>query len=56
MRRNGRTIPGVALITKMGMLFVFNRETGEPMYGMEERPVPQTTARASGRRRRSRSR
>jgi len=23
---------------------VFNRETGEPMYGMEERPVPQTTA------------
>jgi quinoprotein glucose dehydrogenase len=44
VRRNGRTIPGVALITKMGLLFVFNRETGEPMYGMEERPVPQTTA------------
>jgi glucose dehydrogenase len=44
VRRGGRTIPGVALITKMGMLFVFNRETGEPMYGMEERPVPQTTA------------
>ena len=43
-RRNGRVIPGVALITKMGILFVFNRETGEPMYGMEERPVPQTTA------------
>ena len=44
VRRSGRTIPGVALITKMGILFVFNRETGEPMYGMEERPVPQTTA------------
>ena len=44
VRRNGRTIPGVAQITKMGMLFVFNRETGEPMYGWEERPVPQTTA------------
>src|SRR4029453_14936744 len=43
-RPHGRTIPGVALITKMGILFVFNRETGEPMYGMEERPVPQTTA------------
>jgi glucose dehydrogenase len=41
---NGRTIPGVSLITKMGIMFVFNRETGEPMYGMEERPVPQTTA------------
>ena len=44
VRRNGRTIPGVSLITKMGIMFVFNRETGEPMYGMEERPVPQTTA------------
>ena len=45
VRRDGRTIPGVAQITKMGLLFVFNRETGEPMYGMEERPVPQTTLR-----------
>ena len=44
VRRNGRTIPGVSLITKMGIMFVFNRETGEPMYGMEERKVPQTTA------------
>ena len=38
VRRDGRTIPGVSLITKMGIMFVFNRETGEPMYGMEERP------------------
>jgi quinoprotein glucose dehydrogenase len=45
VQRGGRTIPGVSLITKMGIMFVFNRETGEPMYGMEERPVPQTTAR-----------
>jgi len=44
VKRGGRTIPGVSLITKMGIMFVFNRETGEPMYGMEERPVPQTTA------------
>ena len=44
VRRGGQTIPGVAQITKMGLLFVFNRETGEPMYGMEERPVPQTKA------------
>ena len=43
VRRGGRIIPGVALITKMGILFVFNRDTGEPMYGMEERPVAQTT-------------
>ena len=27
--------------TKMGMLFVLNRETGEPLFPVEERPVPQ---------------
>jgi len=43
IRRNGRVIPAVAEITKMGLLFVFDRVTGEPVYGMEERPVPQTT-------------
>ena len=31
-------IPAVAEITKMGLLFVFDRVTGEPVYGMEERP------------------
>lgn len=41
--RDGRTIPGVAVLTKMTTLFIFNRETGEPLYGMEERPVPQST-------------
>jgi glucose dehydrogenase len=40
--RGGRVIPAVAQITKMGLLFVFDRVTGEPVYGMEERPVPQT--------------
>ena len=42
IHRGGRTIPAVAQITKMGLLFVFDRTTGEPVYGMEERPVPQT--------------
>src|SRR6266508_1979953 len=41
--KDGRTIPAVAQITKMGMLFTFNRVTGEPLFGMEERPVPQST-------------
>lgn len=40
--RSGRVVPAVAQITKMGILFTFNRVTGEPLYGMEERPVPQT--------------
>lgn len=42
IRRGGRVIPAVAQITKMGLLFVFDRVTGESVYGMEERPVPQT--------------
>jgi len=42
VRRDGRVIPAVAQITKMGLLFVFDRVTGEPVYGMEERSVPQT--------------
>ena len=41
--RSGKTIPAVAQITKMGLLFIFNRVTGEPIFGMEERPVPQST-------------
>ncbi len=41
--RNGRVIPAVAQITKMGILFSFDRVTGTPLYGMEERPVPQST-------------
>jgi glucose dehydrogenase len=40
--RNGRRIPAVAEITKMSTLFIFDRTTGEPIFGMEERPVPQS--------------
>ena len=40
MRRGGRTIPAVAQITKMGLLFVFDRVTGEPLFEIEDRPVP----------------
>ena len=43
IHREGRVIPAVAQITKMGLLFVFDRVTGKPVYGMEERPVPQST-------------
>ncbi len=40
MRRDGREIPAVAQATKMGMLFMFDRRTGEPLHAIEERPVP----------------
>ncbi len=39
---NGRTVPAVAQITKMGMLFILDRMTGEPVFGVEERPVPKS--------------
>lgn len=42
-RIGGKTIPAVAQVTKMGLLFAFHRVTGKPLYGMEERPVPQST-------------
>jgi quinate dehydrogenase (quinone) len=40
--RNGRRIPAVAQMTKMSTLFIFDRVSGEPLFGMEERPVPQS--------------
>ena len=40
--RNGRRIPAVAQTTKMSLLFIFDRVTGEPLFGIEERPVPQS--------------
>ena len=36
---NGKKIPAVAQWTKQGLLFFFNRLTGEPIYPVEERPV-----------------
>ncbi|MGE0583262.1 MAG: pyrroloquinoline quinone-dependent dehydrogenase [Steroidobacteraceae bacterium] len=35
-----RSIAAVVQATKTGLLFVLDRETGEPVYGIEERKVP----------------
>jgi quinoprotein glucose dehydrogenase len=35
-------VPAVIQTTKQGLVFAFNRETGEPLWPIEERPVPQT--------------
>ncbi len=40
VKRDGKTIPAVAVLTKVTLLFIFDRVTGEPLFGMEERPVP----------------
>jgi quinoprotein glucose dehydrogenase len=37
---NGRRIKAVAQVTKQGFLFTFDRVTGEPVWPIEERPVP----------------
>jgi quinoprotein glucose dehydrogenase len=38
----GRRTPGVFQITKQGYVYSFNRQTGEPIWPMEERPAPQS--------------
>ena len=40
VKQGGKTIPAVAAINKLGMLFLLDRVTGKPIYGVEERPVP----------------
>lgn len=42
--RDGTVHDVVAQVTKTGMLFVLDRETGEPFLPVEERPVPQSAA------------
>jgi quinoprotein glucose dehydrogenase len=37
-----KTIPAIAIATKSGQVFVLDRRTGQPLYPVEEMPVPQT--------------
>ncbi|MEM6705085.1 MAG: PQQ-binding-like beta-propeller repeat protein [Acidobacteriota bacterium] len=38
----GRTVRGLFQLTKQGFVFAFDRATGEPIWPIEERPVPQS--------------
>ena len=38
--QNGQVVPIVAQVTKQSFVYTFNRETGEPIWPIEERPVP----------------
>ena len=42
VRREGREIPAVAQVTKMGFVFILDRLTGKPLFPVEERPVPES--------------
>jgi len=39
IKQNGKTIPALAQIGKQAWMFILNRETGKPIFGVEERPV-----------------
>jgi glucose dehydrogenase len=40
IKQNGRTIPALGLIGKTAWMFILDRTTGRPIFGVEERPVP----------------
>ena len=40
---DGRPVKAVAQVTKQGFVYVFDRVTGEPVWPIEERPVPTDT-------------
>jgi quinoprotein glucose dehydrogenase len=42
VKHDGKNVDIVAQPTKFGLLYVFNRVTGEPLWPIEERPVPKS--------------
>jgi quinoprotein glucose dehydrogenase len=42
VKHNGKTIPAVAVIAKDSLLYLLDRTNGKPIYGVEERAVPQS--------------
>lgn len=43
LEREGGLVPAVVVGTKMGHVFVLHRETGVPLFPVQERPVPQSS-------------
>lgn len=44
VKQNGKSIPAVAQISKNGLLFIFDRVTGKPIFGVNEVPVANDNA------------
>src|SRR5215469_1815030 len=42
IKKDGRTIPALAQVGKSGWMYILDRVTGEPVFGVEERKVPQS--------------
>ncbi len=41
-RKDGRTVPAIGVASKSGHLFILDRQTGQPLIPVAERPVPRT--------------
>ncbi|HEY4077655.1 MAG TPA: PQQ-binding-like beta-propeller repeat protein [Rhizomicrobium sp.] len=39
----GRKIPALIEVTKQGLMFILDRRTGQPVFGVDEKPVPAST-------------
>jgi len=44
IKKDGKTIPAITAINKSGLLFILNRLTGEPIFGVTEQAAPPSTA------------
>jgi quinoprotein glucose dehydrogenase len=42
VKKDGKTISAVGIMSKSGLVFLMDRVTGKSIYGVEERPVPQS--------------
>jgi quinoprotein glucose dehydrogenase len=42
--KDGRRIPALAQVGKTGLMFILDRTTGKPVFGVEERPTPKSDA------------
>jgi len=43
LRTNGKRVPALVEVSKQGLMFILNRRTGRPVFGVEERAVPRST-------------
>jgi len=43
IQQNGRRVPALASVGKTGWMFILDRVSGKPIFGVEERPVPKGT-------------
>lgn len=39
IKQNGKTIPAIIVVGKAAWMYILNRDTGKPVFGVEERPV-----------------